>query len=106
MLKCISRVSLINYTLHHFIIKNNGDCHKVEQLFHYKIHQAFYYNMRALFRKATVARKCNDFNTKCDRYYKLRRLFQNMLAQLQSYYLISLKNILTHIGLFTMRPIN
>ena len=90
MLKFNSRISLINYTLHRFIIKNNGDCHKMGQLIHYKIRQVFitkwqfYFEMWRSLENVTIL-------IQCDCYYKLRRLFQNMLAQLKSYCLVSIK---------------
>ena len=37
--------------------------------------------MRVLFQNATVVTKCNNFNEKCDRRYKLRRLLQNVFKK-------------------------
>ena len=45
---------------------------------YYKVPQLFYYKVRqVLLRSATGITKCDNFITKCDRYYKVRRLLQS-----------------------------
>ena len=45
---------------------------------YYKVRQLFYYKARqVLLKSATGITKCDNFITKCDRYYKVRRLFQS-----------------------------
>ena len=40
--------------------------------------QFFYYkNVKVLFKNATIITKCDDSVTKCNVYYKSRRLLQN-----------------------------
>ena len=60
--------------------------YKVRQLFllqstmvcYYKVRQLFYYKVRqVLLQSATGITKCDNFITKCDRYYKVRRLLQS-----------------------------
>ena len=64
--------------------------YKVLQLFllqsamvcYYKVRQLFYYKVRqVLLQSATVITKCDSFITKCDRYYKVRRLLQSATLQ-------------------------
>ena len=76
MLKCISQISLINYSLHYFITK----CNKLLQnatiiLFqiatkvYYKMCQVFYYSvllhMRQSFQKCDSIAKCGIYNKTC-----------------------------------------
>ena len=45
---------------------------------YYKVRQRFYYKVRqVLLQSATGITKCDNFITKCDRYYKVRRLLQS-----------------------------
>ena len=45
---------------------------------YYKVRQLFYYKARQLLlQSATGITKCDNFITKCDRYYKVRRLLQS-----------------------------
>ena len=64
--------------------------YKVRQLFllqsamvcYYKVRQLFYYKVRqVLLQSATDFTKCNNSITKCDRYYKVRRLLQSATVQ-------------------------
>ena len=46
--------------------------------FHYKVRELFYYKVRqVLLQSATGIIKCDNFITKWDRYYKVRRLLQS-----------------------------
>ena len=69
-----------------FITKCDKCFYKVRQLFllqsamvcYYKVRQLFYYKVRqVLLQTATGITKCDNFITKCDRYYKVRRLLQS-----------------------------
>ena len=69
-----------------FITKCDKCYYKVRQLFllqsamvcYYKVRQLFYYKVRqVLLQSATGVTKCDNFITKCDRYYKVRRLLQS-----------------------------
>ena len=60
--------------------------YKARQLFllqsamvcYYKVRQLYYYKVRqVLLQSATGITKCDNFITKCDRYYKVRRLLQS-----------------------------
>ena len=53
-----------------FITKCDKCYYKVRQLFYYKVRQV-------LLQSATVITKCDNFITKCDSYYKVRRLLQS-----------------------------
>ena len=54
-----------------FLLQSAMVCYyKVRQLFHYKVRQV-------LLQSATGITKCDNFITKCDRYYKVRRLLQS-----------------------------
>ena len=73
-----------------FITKCDKCYYKVRQLFllqsamvcYYKVRQLFYYKVRqVLLQSATVITKCDNFITKCDRYYKVRRLLQSATVQ-------------------------
>ena len=64
--------------------------YKVRQLFllqsamvcYYKVRQLFYYKVRqVLLQSATGITKCDNFITKGDRYYKVRRLLQSATVQ-------------------------
>ena len=64
--------------------------YKVRQVFllqsamvcYYKVRQLFYYKVRqVLVQRATGITKCDNFITKCDRYYKVRRLLQSATVQ-------------------------
>ena len=45
---------------------------------YYKVRQLFYYKVRqVLLQSATGITKCDNFITKCDRYYKVRLLLQS-----------------------------
>ena len=49
---------------------------------YYKVRQLFYYKVRqVLLQSATGITKCDNFITKCDRYYKVRRLLQSATVQ-------------------------
>ena len=48
---------------------------------YYKMRQVFYYKMPVLLQNATVIIKCDDLITKCDSYYKIRRLLQIATVQ-------------------------
>ena len=58
-----------NYKVRQFIfLQSARTCYyKVRQLFCYKLRQV-------LLQRATGITKCDNFITKCDRYYKVRRL--------------------------------
>ena len=58
-----------NYKVRQFIfLQSARTCYyKVRQLFYYKVRQV-------LLQSATGITKCDNFITKCDRYYKVRRL--------------------------------
>ena len=69
-----------------FITKCDKCYYKVRQLFllqsamvcYYKVRQLFYYKVRqVLLQSATGITKCDNFITKCDRYFKVRRLLQS-----------------------------
>ena len=75
-----------------FITKCDKCYYKVRQLFllqstmvcYYKVRQLFYYKVRQVLlsfitkcESATGITKCDNFITKCDRYYKVRRLLQS-----------------------------
>ena len=74
-------------TIHFKFLTKCDKCHyKVRQLFllqsamvcYYKVRQFFYYKVRqVLLQSATGITKCYNFITKCDRYYKVRRLLQS-----------------------------
>ena len=73
-----------------FITKCDKCYYKVRQLFllqsamvcYYKVRQLFYYKVRqVLLQSATGITKCDNFITKCDRYYKVRRLLQSATVQ-------------------------
>ena len=53
-----------------FITKCDKCYYKVRQLFYYKVRQV-------LLQSATAITKCDNFITKCDRYYEVRRLLQS-----------------------------
>ena len=68
--------------------------YKVRQLFllqsamvcYYKVRQLFYYKVRqVLLQSATDITKCDNFITKCDRYYKVRRLLQSATEHTLAY---------------------
>ena len=72
-----------------FITKCDKCYYKVRQLFllqsamvcYYKVRPLFYYKVRqVLLQSATGITKCDNFITKCDRYYKVRRLLQSATA--------------------------
>ena len=72
--------------LFQFITKCDKCYYKVRQLFllqsamvcYYKVRQLFYYKVRqVLLQSATGITKCDNFITKYDRYYKVRRLLQS-----------------------------
>ena len=49
---------------------------------YYKVRQLFYEKVRqVLLQSATGTTKCDNFITKCDRYYKVRRLLQSATEQ-------------------------
>ena len=50
---------------------------------YYKMRQLFYYKMRQFYYKTQVISNCNDFITKCDSYYKMRRLLQIVTVKLE-----------------------
>ena len=69
-----------------FITKCDKCCYKVRQLFlsqstmicYYKVRQLFDYKVRqVLLQSATGITKYENFITKCDRFYKVRRLLQS-----------------------------
>ena len=69
-----------------FITKCDKCYYKVRQLFllqsamvcYYKVRQLFHYKVRqVILQSATGITKCDNFITKCDRYYKVRRLLQS-----------------------------
>ena len=76
------------------ITKCDKSYYKVRQLFllqramicYYKVRRLFYYKVRqVLLQSATDITKCDNFITKCDRYYKVRRLLQNATVQTALY---------------------
>ena len=49
---------------------------------YYKERQLLYYKVRqVLLQNATGITKCDNFITKCDKYYKVRRLLQSATVQ-------------------------
>ena len=60
-----------------FITKCDKCYYKVRQLFYYKVRQV-------LLQSATVITKCDNFITKCDGYYIVRRLLQSATVQTSS----------------------
>ena len=65
-----------------FITKCDKCYYKERQIFllqsamvcYYKVRQLFYYKVRqVLLQSATGITKCDNFITKCDRYYKVRQ---------------------------------
>ena len=51
---------------------------------YYKVRKLFYYKVRqVLLQSATGITKCDNFITKCDRYYKVRRLLQSATVHCQ-----------------------
>ena len=58
-----------NYKVRQFIFLQSA------RTFYNKVRQLFYYKLRqVLLQSATGITKCDNFITKCDRYYKVRRL--------------------------------
>ena len=53
-----------------FLLQSAMVCYKVRQFFYYKVRQV-------LLQSATGITKCDNFITRCDRYYKVRRLLQS-----------------------------
>ena len=54
----------------------------MRHLFYYKMRQSLLQNASAfLLQNATVTKKCDDFITKCESYYKMRRLLKSASAQ-------------------------
>ena len=78
-------------TIYFKFITKCGKCYyKVRQLFllqsamvcYYKVRQLFYYKVRqVLLQSVTVIAKGDNFITKCDRYYKVRRSLQSATVQ-------------------------
>ena len=61
-----------------FITKCDKHYYKVRQLFLLQSAMVCYYKVRqVLLQSATGISKCDNFITKCDRYYKVRRLLQS-----------------------------
>ena len=53
-----------------------------DSLLYYKVRHLFYYKVRqVLLQSSTGITKCDSFITKCDRYYKVRRLLQSAREQ-------------------------
>ena len=82
MLKCISHISLINYTLHHFIAKCDRSITKCGIYFVTKCDKILLQNVlcfllqteTVLLQNETVITKCDKFIAKCYSYDKMRRL--------------------------------
>ena len=49
---------------------------------YYKMRQVFYFKMQVLLQNATVITYCDVFTTKCNSYYKMRRLLHIETVQL------------------------
>ena len=63
---------------------------------YYKVRQLFYYKVRqVLLQSATGITKCDNFITKCDRHYKVRRLLQSATVQCEIDPLIPLDHAVT-----------
>ena len=84
-----------------FITKCDKCYYKVRQLFllqsamvcYYKVRQLYYSKVRqVLLQSATGITKCDNFITKCDRYYKVRRLLQSATVH----------TVVFHVSIFTV----
>lgn len=82
----VSQISLINRTLHHFVTKCGGDFYDMHQVCYYKMQQKFIIkcvryllqNAKVLLQNVIAITKWNGFIIKCDIYYKIWRLLQNV----------------------------
>ena len=82
----VSQISLINRTLHHFVTKCGGDFYDMHQVCYYKMRQKFIIkcvryllqNAKVLLQNVIAITKWNGFIIKCDTYYKIWCLLQNV----------------------------
>ena len=73
-----------------FLLQSAMVCYcKVRQLFYYKVRQV-------LLQSAAGITKCDNFITKCDRYYKVRRLLQSATVQGLTGFIITDSILTTH----------